>query len=152
MKSKYITLPLIILSIIFCKLYIIDIARVDGYSMYPSLKNNQLVLFSKINKNYSRFDIVILKVDNKYYIKRVIGLPNERILYKEDKLYVNGKEIIEEFETSNVEDFELKEICPYDIIPKDKVLVLGDNRQDSYDSRNYGLVDFKDIKGKIILK
>ena len=45
---------------------IIDIARVEGDSMAPTLTNNNLLLYSKLNKEYSRFDIVIIKVDKVY--------------------------------------------------------------------------------------
>lgn len=120
--------------------------------MSPLLKNNELVLFSKIKNNYSRFDIIILKVNNKYYIKRIIGLEGETISYHNNELFVNGKKITENFNTTKVNDFNLTDICPYKIIPKDKLLVLGDNRQNSYDSRNFGLIDLTDVYGKVIFK
>ena len=76
---------------------IIDIARVEGDSMAPTLTNNNLLLYSKLNKEYSRFDIVIIKIDKVYYIKRIIGLPGETIEYKNNTLFVNGNKVIENF-------------------------------------------------------
>lgn len=150
MKYKRIVLICIILVIIVIKIFIFDVAIVKGNSMYPTLKNNHFVIYSKIKSNYSRFDIVIIEIDNKYYIKRVIGLPNETIEYKNNKLFINNKEVRESINTIT-SDFSLIEICQYDKIPENKFLVLGDNREDSYDSRNYGLIDKSEIKGAVLI-
>lgn len=150
MKYERVTTIIIIMAILITKTCMLDIARVQGDSMNPTLKNNNLLLYSKINNNYSRFDIVIMKIDNKYYIKRIIGLPGETIEYKDNKLMVNEKNVKESFNTTQTDDFSLSQICPYNVIPQNKYLVLGDNRENSYDSRNYGLVDISNIKGKIL--
>lgn len=150
MKYKKAVTILIIIAVVVVKTCIVDIARVQGNSMNPTLKNNDLLLYSKMNNNYSRFDIVIMKIDNKFYIKRIIGLPGETIEYKDNKLLVNKKIVNEPFNTTKTNDFSLVQICSYKIIPQNMYLVLGDNRQNSYDSRNYGLVDVSNIKGKII--
>lgn len=132
------------------KMTIIDIARVEGDSMAPTLTNNNLLLYSKLNKEYSRFDIVIIKVDKVYYIKRIIGLPGETIEYKNNTLFVNGNKVIENFNTTVTNDFSLIQICPYNTIPENNFLVLGDNREVSYDSRSFGLVNLTEIKGKVL--
>ena len=81
-------------------------------------------------------------------IKRVVGLPGETIEYKDNFLYVNGEKYKEKFLGDEVitEDFSLKELG-YDKIPKGYYLVLGDNRENSKDSRSFGLVKEKDIVG-----
>ena len=150
MKYKRILILFIVVAILIIKTFVVDVARVQGNSMNPTLKNNDLLLYSKISKSYSRFDIVIIKINNKYYIKRIIGLPGEYIEYKNNKLLVNKKIIEETFNTTKTNDFSLNQISSYETIPNDKYLVLGDNRKDSYDSRNFGLIDISDIKGKII--
>ena len=132
------------------KMTIIDIARVEGDSMAPTLTNNNLLLYSKLNKEYSRFDIVIIKIDKVYYIKRIIGLPGETIEYKNNTLFVNGNKVIENFNTTVTNDFSLIQICPYNTIPENNFLVLGDNREVSYDSRSFGLVNLTEIKGKVL--
>ena len=81
MKSKNVIPMLLILIILIVKIFVIDIARVQGNSMNPTLKNNDLLLYSKINNKYSRFDIIIIQIDNKYVIKRIVGLPGESIEY-----------------------------------------------------------------------
>lgn len=132
------------------KMTIIDIARVEGDSMAPTLTNNNLLLYSKLNKEYSRFDIVIIKIDKIYYIKRIIGLPGETIEYKNNTLFVNENKVIENFNTTATNDFSLIQICPYNTIPENNFLVLGDNREVSYDSRSFGLVNLTEIKGKVL--
>lgn len=132
------------------KMTIIDIARVEGDSMAPTLTNNNLLLYSKLNKEYSRFDIVIIKIDKVYYIKRIIGLPGETIEYKNNTLFVNENKVIENFNTTATNDFSLIQICPYNTIPENNFLVLGDNREVSYDSRSFGLVNLTEIKGKVL--
>lgn len=149
-RYKRVLTIFIIIAILITKFFILDVARVQGDSMNPTLKNNDLLLYSKISNNYSRFDIVIIKIDNKYYIKRIIGLPGETIEYKDNKLLVNKELVKESFDTTEVNDFSLNQVCSYEIIPQNKYLVLGDNRANSYDSRNFGLVDISSIKGKII--
>ena len=133
-------------------MFIIDVAKVDGESMMPNLKTNQLVLYLKTTSIISRFDIIILKIDDNYYIKRVIGLSNEHIQYIDNKLYVNGVETDEKFLKTETTDFKLENISPYSVIPDDYYLVLGDNRVNSHDSRNYGLIHKSEIKGKVIFE
>ena len=101
-----------------------------------------------------RFDVVSLNYDgSKYLIKRVIGLPGDNIEYKNNKLFINGKKIEEYFldKETNTEDFSLTTLG-YEKIPKDMYLVLGDNRENSLDSREIGLIKRKDILGKIKLR
>ncbi|MEG0826532.1 MAG: signal peptidase I, partial [Bacilli bacterium] len=87
-KTSVITI-IIVVTITIVKLFVIDVARVDGNSMNPTLKNNDFLIFSKINNKYKRFDIVILKVNSKYFIKRIIGLEGEKIKYIDNKLFIN---------------------------------------------------------------
>lgn len=93
-----------------------------------------------------RFDIVVIKYNNEKIIKRVIGLPGDYIEYKDNILYVNGKEIKEEYKRDITNNFSLKDLG-YEKIPENKYLVLGDNRSISKDSRIIGLIDKEDIEG-----
>ena len=58
--------------------------------MKPLLSNKDVVLYKKTNHKLKRFDIIIFKLNNELFIKRVIGLPGENIEYIDNKLYVNG--------------------------------------------------------------
>lgn len=128
--------------------------------MLPNLKDKEMLILSKISYRLSsikRFDVVVLdesKIDSddKLIIKRVIGLPGDYIEYKDDVLYINGKEVKENYERDVTEDFKLENICACSKIPENKYLVLGDNRGISKDSRYIGLIDKKYIKGKAVFR
>lgn len=141
---------IIVLVLLLIQVLVIGLAKVDGSSMKPNLKNNQYLLYSKINRNFKRFDIIVIKVENKLYVKRIIGLPGENIKYIDNELYVNDLKTLENFEKGVTENFELSDIYSNGKIPNNQYLVLGDNREYSYDSRNFGLVAMSDIKGKVL--
>lgn len=126
-----------------------DIVRVDGESMKPNLKNGQLLLVEKITKKYNRFDIVVIRINGEYYIKRIVGLPKETIEYKSNRLYIDGNVIQEDFKHGETRDIIFL-TGKGKIIPEGSYIVLGDNRTDSIDSRGFGVVGLRNIIGKII--
>ena len=76
--------------------------RVEGLSMYPSLNDKELGFSNILSlrlKGVKRFDVVVIQLEdqNKFIVKRVIGLPGEEIEYKDETLYVNGEAIEEPF-------------------------------------------------------
>ena len=83
----------IVIVVVLIRSYLVTPVIVSGDSMEPTLNNKELLLLNKINyklNDIKRFDIVVIKIDNKEIIKRVIGLPGENVLYQSDKLYVDG--------------------------------------------------------------
>ena len=144
---KYIVVAVVVLLLF---IFVIGIQQVVGPSMSPTLTADNLVVVNKLIyrfKKIEREDIVILSKNDKYMIKRVIGLPGERIEYINNVLYVNGVKYDETFidtNTVHTNDFSVN-----GIIPEGKYLVLGDNREDSQDSRDYGLIEKKEIIGKV---
>lgn len=117
--------------------------------MVPTLLDGDIMILDKIGyriNGLKRFDIVVIKYNNEKIIKRVIGLPGDYIEYKDNILYVNGKEIKEEYKRDITNNFSLKDLG-YEKIPENKYLVLGDNRGISKDSRIIGLIDKGDIEG-----
>ena len=141
----------IVIVVVLIRTFIATPVIVSGDSMVPTLKNKQLLLLNKINykiNDINRFDVVVINLDNKEIIKRVIGLPGEDILYRSNKLYVDGHEVENDY-NFDTDDFSLKMICNCTKIPEDKYLVLGDNRAVSADSRIIGLIDKQDIEGNV---
>lgn len=132
---------------------------VDGPSMQPTLYDRDQMIVNKFIykfKDPERFDIVIFHASEyKDFIKRIIGLPGEHIKMIDNELYVNDELVEEPFlddyisDGFRTNDFTL-EMLPgnYEKIPDGKVLVLGDNRGNSTDSRSIGLIDMKEIVGK----
>ena len=114
---------------------------VQGNSMVPTLKGNEVMILKKYDTSYERFDIVVVKAEGEYLIKRVIGLPGETIKYEDNKLYVNGVRIEDNHSSKLTADFEAE-------VPEGRYFVLGDNRTNSTDSRIIGAVKKSQIKGK----
>ena len=133
---------LIIILVVLIRTFIVTPAQVDGSSMKPSLNDNNLVILNKLD--YRLNDIKTEKI-----IKRVIGLPGDTVSYKNKTLYINGKKVEENFtHTNDTRDFKLGDIG-YQKIPGDKYFVVGDNRNNSMDSRIIGLVDKDQILGSV---
>ena len=139
----------IIVVILLIKQFIVTPIRVNGASMDDTLKDKDIMILDKISYRFSdikRFDIVVIKLEDEYIIKRVIGLPKEKVEYKDNKLYINGKEVKENFSHKEIKDYVLEEE-----IPDDYYFVVGDNRPVSLDSRVIGLINRKNILGKTSL-
>lgn len=139
---------IILVAVILIRIFIITPVSVDGNSMYPNLKNGNILLLKKFDKSYERFDIVVLNYDGNRLIKRVIGLPGEYVEYNNSKLYINGKIVEETMIDISTQNFKLESIG-YNRIPDDYYFVVGDNRGVSKDSRIIGLIHKKDIIGSV---
>ena len=137
--KEYLPYVIIIIIIILIRSFIVTLVRVDGNSMVDTLHNGEILVLNKLDRNYKRFDIVVIKYNNERLVKRIIGLPGEQIRYRNNNLYVNGKKIEEKFIKENTENFNLTELG-YNKIPKDCYFVVGDNRNNSLDSRYIGLI------------
>ena len=135
---------ILLLIIIIIRIFFYSPIRVNGSSMYPTLQDKEFMILNKIGlqKGINRFDIVVVESNGKYIIKRVIGLPGESVMYSDNKLYINGKVIEDNYSKSKTENFD-------NVILKDnEYFVMGDNREVSKDSRVIGPVNIKNIKGK----
>ena len=135
---------ILLLIIIIIRIFFYSPIRVNGSSMYPTLQDKEFMILNKIGlqKGINRFDIVVVESNGKYIIKRVIGLPGESVIYSDNKLYINGKVIEDNYSKSETENFENV------ILKDDEYFVMGDNREVSKDSRVIGPVNIKNIKGK----
>jgi signal peptidase I len=149
-------LLLVILGLVIFRLWIVEMAIVDGPSMEPTLRDNDRALVLKLLPVH-RFDVVVLRDPeaNEPVIKRVIGMPGDVIqivpnvqesggepVARGGQLYINGTLYREPYATC---------VAPTRFgpvkVPADSYLVLGDNRDQSTDSRSYGPVPAKDIQG-----
>lgn len=144
--------------------FVIAFHPVAGNSMTSTLEEGDITLVSKFYHkvfDIERNNIVIVKKGSKTYIKRIIGLPGENIAYEKNHLYINGnrtKEVFLDKETFTA-NFDFEDICDLSeckdgVIPKDYYLVMGDNRNNSLDSRDkeFGLVSKDEIKGIALVK
>ncbi len=137
----------IVLTVLVIRTFIVTPAIVSGASMDDTLNDGQLVIINKFIYRFSdidRFDIVVLDNDltKDKIIKRVIGLPNEKIEYRQNRLYIND-ELIEV-------DFDYKETENFSFMTGDgEYFVLGDNRPVSKDSRSFGAFKKEDFVGRV---
>lgn len=150
---KYI---IVIIIVLIVALYVFTFQQVVGPSMSPTLNDGDVTILNKVVyklKDPVRNEIVAIKLEaqEKFLIKRIIGLPGEAIEYKNNILYINGDGFTEKY-LNNVKtnDFSIKKLG-YDVIPEDYYLVLGDNRSDSMDSRDpkVGLIKKSEIVGRV---
>ena len=150
-------LIIVIIIILFLMLYVVSVTQVVGSSMSPTLKDEEVLILNKFQYRFfdiKRGDIVSLDYeDTKYLIKRIIGLPGETVKIVNNQLYINDKIYEEEYLANDLkyDDFSLTDLG-YSKIPEDMYLVLGDNRENSLDSREIGLIKKEDINGKISLR
>lgn len=133
---------MIVVVVVAIRAFIATPVRVDGASMNPTLEDGEILILKKYDRSLERFDIVVLDYNGEKLVKRVIGLPREKIAYKDNKLYVDGKRVKEPFEHEVTDDFELEEQ-----IPEGYYFVLGDNRINSTDSRMIGAISKEQIQG-----
>ena len=133
----------IIVVVVLIRLFIATPVRVDGDSMNPTLSNNQILLLNKMDKHYKRFDVIVFNHNGNKLVKRIIGLPGDKVTYTDNKLYINDKLIKENYTRKNTDDFTS------DKVPSDMYFVLGDNRSNSLDSRYIGFVSKSDIEGVV---
>ncbi|MGY3190347.1 signal peptidase I [Lysinibacillus sp. RS5] len=136
---------------------------VKGASMMPTLVDHDRVIVNKIGptlQSYDRFDIVVIEMNEETnYIKRIIGLPGDKIEYKDDQLYINGEKYNEPYldqyknelkDTGTLTyDFTLEQNLGETTVPEGHYFVLGDNRRVSNDSRNpeVGFISEEQIMG-----
>ncbi|SDP04338.1 signal peptidase I [Streptococcus equinus] len=162
------------------RLFVLQPVSVDGHSMDPTLADGERLIVLKTS-SINRFDIVVAKEKEgnktKEIVKRVVGLPNDTITYKDDVLYVNGKKTDEPYLDKYKKAFEeddLQDIYSYNTlfqqlaessdafttakdgsteftvkVPKDQYFLLGDDRIVSKDSREVGTFKKSAIVGEV---
>lgn len=142
---------LLVMIIILFKIFIFNFILVKGDSMNPKYKNNDFMFLNKIIYSFKpirRGEVIVLKYKNNDLIKRIIGLPNDKIKVENGKLYINNKEYYENYINSYTASYDFDEI----ILKDNEYFVMGDNRYNSYDSRNFGTITKNNIIGRVEFK
>lgn len=156
-----VTLALVI--VLGIRQFVLTPIEIDGKSMEPTFYNGEKLMMEQVSYWFNeprRFDVIVFEASkSKDYIKRVIGLPGEDIYYQDNNLYINGEREDEPFLTvtgkghAKTDDFKLEDIDDKNSqIPDDHYLVLGDNRNNSQDSRTIGLIHKEQIKGRAFIR
>ncbi len=146
-------------------LFIFQFNRIQGDSMFPTFKDGENLLVDKVTYRINkpqRGDVVVFhappaaECDESTgcdYIKRIIGLPNERIEVKDGKVFINGEELNEPYISDDYEtmarQYTINKIITLD---SNEYFVFGDNRPGSSDSREWGPIQKQDIVGKVFFR
>ncbi|WP_227395796.1 signal peptidase I [Jeotgalibacillus aurantiacus] len=151
--------------VLIVRIFLFSNYVVEGVSMQPTLQDGNKLVINKIGYQIGeldRFDVIVFHAnESEDYVKRVIGLPGDEVTYEDDKLYINGEyyeePYLDEFHAENADgrltgDFTLEELTGQTTVPEGMIFVLGDNRQESLDSRIFGFVDQESVVGKVDLR
>ena len=134
---------IVLLVVFILNKFVIVSVEVMGSSMAPGLETGDRGISLLVTRNnIERFDICVIESEksSSLLVKRVIGLPGETVEYRDNKLYINGEYVEEDFLTDTVTaDFSV-------VLGEDEYYCLGDNRRVSRDSRYYGPFTMEDIK------
>ena len=135
--------------------FAVQAVHVEGLSMYATLDNNDYLIANKIDYRLhapQRGDIVILRPptnNSTDFIKRIIGLPGERILIRSGVVYINGHRLDEPYlPEAWVSDTNWPDNSSGRVMGADEYFVMGDNRNRSQDSRFFGPISRDRIDGK----
>ena len=135
------------------KTYVVEAYEIKGRSMVPTFEDGQRVVVLKLFSEVERGDIVIFSTreePEKDLIKRVIALPGERIQIHKGEVRINGEPLGEKYIKDK--DFGLYDAQIDEYVPDGQIYVLGDNRDDSHDSRRFGSVLQDSLKGKVVVR
>ncbi len=148
---------------LFLKLFVFDILHISGNSMSPALKDGDTVIVNKLAYGLNvpfkgkfffqwnspkRGDAVIYFHDNKIVVKRCVATENTHLDFSTDSGYILNIGTLSVKLTKN----QYEKLKNFSEIPKGYIFALGDNQEQSLDSRDYGFVSIKNITGKIIGK
>lgn len=137
----------------FFIIFLYQPVKVEGTSMMPTLADQERVFINKFVyrlEPIQRGDVVVFRYPrdtSKSYIKRVIAVPGDRVRIEDGLVYVNGHPVAEDYVPTNYED--LRSYAEM-VVPPHSYFVLGDHRNLSNDSRDFGPVDRSYIYGKAV--
>lgn len=126
-----------------------SMVEVSGHSMDYTLKDGEKLWVNNLPfKEYKLNDIVVANESGVRVVKRIVGLPNDRLIFVGDTLYRNGKAVEEGYVTD--EGYEKGLLKAEITVPEGEYFLLGDNRDVSNDSRYFGTVTKSQLQGKVI--
>jgi len=151
------TLVLTIIIFLVIQNFVAQPYRIEQMSMEQTLEPGQYVLIDKLSPrwaDYARGDVVVFwPPDAEHevpFIKRVIGLPGDRVELKDGQVYVNGVELDEPYVYEG--PTEASVLGDVIVVPEGSYFAMGDHRSDSTDSRVFGFIDRDDIIGRALVR
>jgi len=149
-----------VVTVFFVRTFLMQPFLVSGASMEPNFSTGNYLLIDEVTYRLrapERGEVVVFKYPNDpsvYYIKRIIGLPGERVIVKNGEVEIINKEYPEGFKVDEIYlDTSLKTLGDIDsVLGKNDYFVMGDNRGFSYDSRSWGTLPEDNIVGIVRLR
>ncbi len=141
--------------------FVIQPNQVSGSSMYPTFKDKEYLLSNLLNvrfNKYTRGDVLVFHSPverDKLYIKRVIAVAGDTIMVKDGKVYLNGSQLDESvYLQPSVETYGGAFLADgmERVVPEGFIFVMGDNRQYSSDSREWGFLDRTEVVGESLVR
>lgn len=148
-KSFIINIVVTVVIIAVCFIFVFGIGFQSGEGMYPRVRDGDLILYYRLNKDYIINDVLSFEVNDTRYIARYVAMAGDEIdITDEGQLIINGSIQQEEIFYPT---FKIGENIEYPyIVPEDSLFVLGDFRTNAVDSRTFGAVLLDQIDGKVI--
>ncbi|MEF9839354.1 MAG: signal peptidase I [Lachnospiraceae bacterium] len=125
------------------------IIRYDDASMHPAIREGDLVMFYRFNKDYVANDVIALKYQGKIQIRRVVAVEGDEVDVKEGDLYINESRQTETGIYEETQRFDIGVEFPLRL-KEGQIFVLGDSRESSIDGRMYGAVNAEDTLGSVM--
>ena len=144
-------LKIIIIAAVFVMMctFVFGIFRYPDRAMAPALKDGDLVIYYRLDKNYAASDAIVLEYEGQLQVRRVVAVAGDTVDINENGLMINGA-LQQETEIYE-ETYRYEEGVEFPLtVPEGYVFVLGDSRENSTDSRIYGPVAISDTKGKVM--
>ena len=130
------------------RLYVVQPFMVSGEAMSPTYPSGEYMLINQLDKEFSRGEVIVFrypKDPTQFFIKRVVGLPTEKVEVKQGRVFINDQLLEEPYYAGETTGSVAT------TLGKDEYFVLGDNRAASADSRTFGSVPKSNILGSILL-
>lgn len=151
---------IVMLAVWFIITFVGQRTEVSGSSMYDTLEDGDNLWINKLSYHFEdpkRFDIVVFPYQDSsvYYIKRIIGLPGERVRIEEDgTIYINNEPLEEDYGYETISPNMIGRAKSNIILGEDEYFVMGDNRNDSKDSRfeEVGNIHRDELEGKAVFR
>ena len=143
-----------VVSIYLVYAFIAQPFKVDGKSMEPNFSTGDYLIVDEITYRFRepvRGEVIVLHNptnEEEFFIKRVVGLPGEQILVSDNKVFVDGERIDEEYLST---DIKMSDTPPFEL-REDEFFVMGDNRGSSFDSRDWGPLGRHQIVGVVRIR
>lgn len=158
--SIFLYVVIILSAAVLIRHFVVQSTLVDGHSMEDTLRDGDQLIIDKVSHQIGelkRFDIVVFSYRydrDTYYIKRIIGLPGETVFISGNTIYIDGEPLEEDYGKEAMEEDSAGLASEELTLAADEFFVLGDNRNNSADSRSedVGPIKREEIVGRALLR